>query len=53
MTTKQEKLTPEQIKNWREVLVSMIGPYARIMPEELVQKWRDRFQTKVNSLEEE
>ena len=40
-------LTPEQIKNWRNVLVGMVGPYALIMPDADVQKFRDRMQAKM------
>ena len=31
-----KQLTPEQIKNWREVLCGMIGPYGLMMPPEEV-----------------
>jgi hypothetical protein len=44
------KLTPEQIENWRNVLLGMIGPYALIMPAEQVQAMRDKFQEQANSL---
>lgn len=44
-------MTPEQIKNWREVLCLTIGPYALIMPDERVEKLRDRFQSKVNEMD--
>ena len=40
-----EKLTPEQIKNWRNVLLGMLGPYALLMPDEDVQKMRDNMQS--------
>ena len=46
----ERKLTPEQIENWRNVLLGMIGPYALIMPVEQVQKWRDKFKEQVNKL---
>ena len=39
-----DKLTPEQIKNWRNVLLGMLGPYALLMPDEDVQKMRDNMQ---------
>ena len=45
-------MTPEQIKNWREILCVMLGPYALIMPEEMVYKFRDKFQDKANELVE-
>jgi hypothetical protein len=38
------QLTPEQIKNWRTVMIGMLGPYAMLMPDEDVQRLRDRFQ---------
>ncbi len=46
----EEKLTPEQIKNWRTVLCGMIGPYALIMPDEKVQKIRDNMQATGNKI---
>lgn len=39
-----DKLTPEQITNWRRVLCGMIGPYALIAPDEVIQGLRNRFQ---------
>ena len=45
-----KKLSPEQIKNWREVLIHMVGPYALVMPEEMVQEFKDRFQGMVEQL---
>ena len=44
------KLTTEQIENWRNVLLGMIGPYALIMPVEQVQAMRDKFQEQANNL---
>lgn len=38
------KLSPEQIENWRKVLFGMIGPYAKIMPADEIQKFRDKMQ---------
>jgi len=46
-----EKLTDEQIKNWRKVLVAMVGPYALIMPAEDVQKYRDKMQNEIDQRE--
>jgi len=46
-------MTPEQVLNWRTVLVGMIGPYAFIMSEEEIYKFRDVFQAKVDLLKEE
>jgi len=45
-----EKLTPEQIKNWRKILAGMIGPYAFLMPDEEVQAIRDRMQARLNQI---
>ena len=45
-----KKLSPEQIKNWREILFHMVGPYALVMPEETVQAFKDRFQGIVEQL---
>ncbi len=41
------RLTPEQIKNWRNILCGMIGPYALIMPDADVQRLRDQMQAKM------
>ncbi len=41
-------LTPEQIKNWRNVLCTMIGPYALLMSDEQVQRIRDTMQQQVD-----
>ena len=40
-------MTPEQIKNFRSVLVGMIGPYALIMSDEEVIKIKDKMQENV------
>lgn len=48
-----DKLTPEQIVNWRNILVRMIGPYALIMPYEDVQKMRDNMNALFNADEPE
>lgn len=37
-------LSPEQIQNWRKILLGTIGPYALIMPDESVQILRDQYQ---------
>ena len=44
-------MTPEQIKNWRNILCGMLGPYALIMPEEDIIKMKDNFQKRVNKME--
>jgi hypothetical protein len=41
------KLTPEQIKNWRDVLAGMIGPYAFMIPNEEIQQLRNKFQEEI------
>lgn len=48
----EQKLTPEQIKNWRNVLFGMIGPYALIAPDEDIQKMRDEMQKRANKQNE-
>lgn len=46
-------MTPEQIQNWRMFLAGTeIGPYAFIMPSEDIEKFRDLFQAKMDSLPE-
>jgi sugar-specific transcriptional regulator TrmB len=42
-----QKLSPEQVANWRQVLLRVVGPYALIMPEAMVQEFRDRIQERV------
>lgn len=44
-------LTDEQIENWRRVMVSIIGPYALVMPKAEIQILRDRMQAKANEIE--
>lgn len=46
-------LTPVQIENWRMVLCGMIGPYALIMPAEMVQAYKDKLQAQVDKADEE
>jgi len=45
-------LTPEQIKNWRNILVSTLGPYALLMPDSEVQAMHDNMQAKIGEKEE-
>lgn len=49
--TEAGRLTPEQVKNWRNMLLGMIGPYALIMPVEDVQRFRDMMQARANALD--
>lgn len=51
-TSEPLPLTPEQIENWRRILVGMLGPYALIMPASQIEAVRSRFQGMVNELEE-
>ena len=46
-------MTKEQIANFRKVLITMIGPYGVIMPDEDVIAYRDRLQSRVNQLPKE
>lgn len=51
MSTEQDnQLTPEQVENWRNVLLSYLGPYALIMPEKDVNKMKNVFQEKIDYL---
>ena len=43
-----DKLTADQIDNWRKILSLRLGPYAFIMPDSDVQAARDRYQETVN-----
>lgn len=45
--TKNESLTQEQIKNWRTVLIGLVGPWALLMPDAEVQALRDEMQAQV------
>lgn len=51
MSNDDGKLTPEQIENWRKVLVMQLGPYALMMPDEEVQMMRDKMQEHVDNME--
>ena len=44
------KLAAEQIENWRNVLLGVIGDYALIMSDNEVQRMRDEIQKRFNSL---
>ena len=46
------EMTPEQIKNWRNILVSTLGPYALLMPDSEVQVMHDKMQAKIGEKEE-
>jgi hypothetical protein len=47
-----ERLTPEQIENWRKVLRYTFGPYAMIMSDEEIQKHRDMEQSRMDKIKE-
>ena len=44
----EDKLTDEQVENWRKILAMTFGAYAHIMPKEEVQKMRDKMQGHIN-----
>lgn len=46
---KAEELSAKQIDNWRGVLAHMGIPFARSMPVEMVQRFRDALQGRVNA----
>ena len=46
-----EKLTEEQIKNWREALIKMIWPYALLMPREEIQAFHDKTQRDIDKMQ--
>ncbi len=48
-----DKLTAEQIENWRVVLTSLFGPYALLMPDTEVQEFHDSLQESINSADSE
>ena len=48
-----EKLTPEQIENWRRTLAMQFGTYAHIMPEDVIEKIRASMQEEADKLGEE
>jgi hypothetical protein len=43
-----EKLTLEQIENWRKALVTTLGPYANIMSDEQVEDYKNRVQAVID-----
>ena len=48
ISANENKLSTEQVENWRRVLLMMVGPYALMMSEDEIQKYRDEMQKKVN-----
>ena len=48
----EDKLSPEQIENWRRVLTMQIGPYALIMSAEEIQRHKNSMQRRINEMSE-
>jgi len=44
----EDKLTPEQIKNWRRILSLQFGAYAYAMPETDIQSIKDKIEKETN-----
>ena len=44
------ELTKEQISHWRNLLAFSFGPYAFIMPEDEIIKFRDIFQNRIDKI---
>ena len=42
------KLTPEQIANWRNVLIQTLGCYALIMPDKEIIMYANKLQEAAN-----
>ncbi len=45
-------MTPEQIKNWRNVLISALGPYALLMPEADIIAYKNKMQEAIDVRED-
>ena len=45
---KARALSPEQIENWRKALTEIVGPFALVMPESMVQEFRDLIQQRLD-----
>jgi len=50
MKKDENKLSPEQIENFRRVLAMQIGAYAFLMKPEEIQRYRDTLQKKINKV---
>jgi hypothetical protein len=50
---KMDNLTPEQIENYRKMLITQLGPYALIMPVDKIEAYRKRMQSCVDELAKE
>jgi hypothetical protein len=49
-TQKNEPLNEEQVKNWRNVMGGILGPYASLMPIEKIEAIRDCLQKETEKL---
>jgi len=47
-----DKITPDQIENYRRVLVAQLGPYALLMPVSQIEAYWQRMQCLVTREEE-
>lgn len=48
----ENKLTLEQIENWRTILIGIVGPYALLMTAEEIQKFHDGMQQYIDNEKE-
>lgn len=48
-----EKLTKEQINNWRKVMPSLFGVTGDIFPDDAIQKFKDNLQENINKEEKD
>lgn len=46
-------MNTEQVKNWKKVLSSQLGPLAFLLPKKEIENIRNDMQNKVNLLNEE
>jgi hypothetical protein len=53
MNTTDNKLTPDQIANWRKMLLGLVGPYAMLMSDEEIHRVRDDLQSRVGEESDE
>lgn len=51
-TNDEDKLSPEQIENWRRILTMQVGPYALLMTAEEIQRHKDFLQQRINEISE-
>ena len=53
MSDSNQSLSPEQVENWRGVLLRILGPYALIMPVEKIEAFRDLYQSRLDEFSSE